>query len=61
MYIIERAPYVVIKEFYYQLHLFSEELTHYQIGQVVNLRVNGKLANKWLEKGYIQLVPKKVE
>lgn len=54
----KRASYIVIKDFEYPLYLPLDETLHkYRKGDKVTLRVNGKVAKDWLEKGYIELAP----
>lgn len=54
---LKRGEYRVIKDFACAIHApLSNELTHYQVGRIVRLRIHGKMAKDWLEKGYIQFI-----
>lgn len=52
-----RAEYIVIKDFESPIYLpISKIPVQYKKGDKVNLRLSGKVAKEWLEKGYVELV-----
>ena len=51
-----RVEYVVIKDFEDKVPFGLDDVTYqYKVGKKIRLRPNGRLAKKWIEKGYIKL------
>lgn len=50
-----RMKFIVIKNFEDSLAMgISDVVYRYVVGDIVTLRVDGKVAKKWIEKGYIK-------
>lgn len=52
---IERSNFIVIRVFEDKVPFGHYDVTYkYSVGKILNLRTNGRLAQKWIEKGYIK-------